>query len=755
MSLQFIYTILQQNKDPLIESLTSYEQFAEYMVVSKVSEDDAEDAEMRDQDDDDGDEIDPEESEEHQKRMASILSLRRYVYDKYVLGAGTASASEASEEKNIDVQRNAASTIDAPPFFVLHADPQDEESEEHRDATSPTDTTLPREQSYLHLKRALKYEKMIDLLEPSLKQKQDQINQLKIPPSLIKQSFIYNPSQKPKRIWKTNDEYLNILYDHLYRIWKEIYKHPSAWPFYKPVTEDVAPQYYDIITNPIDLSTMQRSLKNMTYTSKQEFFNDIYLMCENCRTYNTDLESPFRHKGNEIEDLARLLQNTVPDVIYVDRSGEDVKYLPRITQQPKPLVSYVENGEELIEEVLTLEKKLEQEERSASKEEKTEPATKARRGRSRRGQTRAQKEEESTDILDTTTLEIPSNLWLQKMTELHKSFTQYRHQQYQLKFEDQDAVERTPETMARFYLESHGYDLQDVDTTPNGDGNNKQSTHKEYQVVTRSRPHSSLPEYMPLGCIIPDLKQSSTGLKNSSLTVSSLKGDMLLNKTIGSLATPPLASQNDIQKDTNQRVFDFLQRDDQVSKQVRGLLQIQEMRLKQLNFLEEAQEVALSDVVPEETVETNPHTELPVAPALRSLVALFAAHSGFTHITSDAVNILSEVVDHYICSLGRNLNQFMHINTEVDEPIALLRVLGIMSERSSTPLMKREWDELMTGMDGVIDRSQTKYLQQQAPSTNGGEAPGSATANPPSAGGPASATTDDRKRKREDEPFQA
>lgn len=46
-------------------------------------------------------------------------------------------------------------------------------------------------------------------------------------------------------------------------------KHQSAGPFLQPVDPqtDKAPDYYDIVKEPIDLSTVERNLKNGMYIS--------------------------------------------------------------------------------------------------------------------------------------------------------------------------------------------------------------------------------------------------------------------------------------------------------------------------------------------------------------------------------------------------------------------------------------------------------------------------------------------------------
>jgi len=61
----------------------------------------------------------------------------------------------------------------------------------------------------------------------------------------------------------------------------------NSWPFLEPVTEELAPNYFTIIENPIDLSTIQQKINNKIYVNNSaEFIRDIELMVANCEQYN-------------------------------------------------------------------------------------------------------------------------------------------------------------------------------------------------------------------------------------------------------------------------------------------------------------------------------------------------------------------------------------------------------------------------------------------------------------------------------------
>ncbi|KAJ7478861.1 Bromodomain-containing protein, partial [Mycena galericulata] len=56
--------------------------------------------------------------------------------------------------------------------------------------------------------------------------------------------------------------------------------------FLKPVSKSEAPDYYGVITNPMDLQTMLKKVKQRQYRSKREFKDDLDLIWSNCFTYN-------------------------------------------------------------------------------------------------------------------------------------------------------------------------------------------------------------------------------------------------------------------------------------------------------------------------------------------------------------------------------------------------------------------------------------------------------------------------------------
>ena len=50
--------------------------------------------------------------------------------------------------------------------------------------------------------------------------------------------------------------------------------------------EDYAPKYYQLIKNPMDMSTMKRNLDQKAYGDANAFYDDFQLMISNCVRYN-------------------------------------------------------------------------------------------------------------------------------------------------------------------------------------------------------------------------------------------------------------------------------------------------------------------------------------------------------------------------------------------------------------------------------------------------------------------------------------
>jgi len=61
---------------------------------------------------------------------------------------------------------------------------------------------------------------------------------------------------------------------------------PDVQPFMFPVSSKKVPDYYRIITRPMDLQTIRENLRQKRYQSREEFLSDVNQILENSTLYN-------------------------------------------------------------------------------------------------------------------------------------------------------------------------------------------------------------------------------------------------------------------------------------------------------------------------------------------------------------------------------------------------------------------------------------------------------------------------------------
>ncbi|KAF9783848.1 hypothetical protein BJ322DRAFT_1007972 [Thelephora terrestris] len=84
----------------------------------------------------------------------------------------------------------------------------------------------------------------------------------------------------------------------------------DAEAFLKPVSKSDVPDYYEVISTPMDFQTMLKRVKTRTYKSKREFEDDLDLIWSNCMTYNALPDHPLRQCAKRLRVKAeRLLKN--------------------------------------------------------------------------------------------------------------------------------------------------------------------------------------------------------------------------------------------------------------------------------------------------------------------------------------------------------------------------------------------------------------------------------------------------------------
>jgi len=93
------------------------------------------------------------------------------------------------------------------------------------------------------------------------------------------------------------------------KIIAEIKVLPDSLNFHEPVKyiEWNLTDYLHVISNPMDLSTVSKKLKNSKYKKIIEVLDDIQLIWDNCKTYNTD--------GSEIFIQAENVEKQADNII--------------------------------------------------------------------------------------------------------------------------------------------------------------------------------------------------------------------------------------------------------------------------------------------------------------------------------------------------------------------------------------------------------------------------------------------------------
>lgn len=93
-----------------------------------------------------------------------------------------------------------------------------------------------------------------------------------------------------------------------------------AQPFLQRVSKREAPDYFNVIKNPMDIGTMIKKLKQLTYKSKKDFVDDLNLIWTNCLKYNQEQSHPLRKKAIYMRKETDKLTPLIPEIIIRDRA---------------------------------------------------------------------------------------------------------------------------------------------------------------------------------------------------------------------------------------------------------------------------------------------------------------------------------------------------------------------------------------------------------------------------------------------------
>ncbi|KAI8334441.1 putative histone acetyltransferase [Chlamydoabsidia padenii] len=89
-------------------------------------------------------------------------------------------------------------------------------------------------------------------------------------------------------------------YNQMRHLVSELQGHASSWPFTEPVNADEVVDYYEVITEPMDLTTLEQNVEGDMYATMDEFVTDVQKIFDNCRTYNAEGTS-YSRCANRVE----------------------------------------------------------------------------------------------------------------------------------------------------------------------------------------------------------------------------------------------------------------------------------------------------------------------------------------------------------------------------------------------------------------------------------------------------------------------
>lgn len=101
-------------------------------------------------------------------------------------------------------------------------------------------------------------------------------------------------------------------YNQLLHLLNDLQNHASAWPFLVPVSRDDVADYYDVIKEPMDLSTMENKLEADQYATPEDFIKDARLIFDNCRKYNNE-STPYAKCANKLEKYMWQQIKAIPE----------------------------------------------------------------------------------------------------------------------------------------------------------------------------------------------------------------------------------------------------------------------------------------------------------------------------------------------------------------------------------------------------------------------------------------------------------
>ncbi len=101
-------------------------------------------------------------------------------------------------------------------------------------------------------------------------------------------------------------------YNTLLHLLNDMQNNSAAWPFQQPVNKDEVEDYYTVIKQPMDLSTMEEKHDKDLYLTPEEFIKDAMLIFNNCRQYNSE-GTPYAKAANRLQKAMWAKIKEIPE----------------------------------------------------------------------------------------------------------------------------------------------------------------------------------------------------------------------------------------------------------------------------------------------------------------------------------------------------------------------------------------------------------------------------------------------------------
>ena len=101
-------------------------------------------------------------------------------------------------------------------------------------------------------------------------------------------------------------------YSQLLHLLNDMQNQGFSWPFTQPVNRDEVADYYEVITEPMDLATMEEKHEKDQYPTPEDFIRDAKLVFDNCRKYNNET-TPYAKNANKLEKFMWAQIRQIPE----------------------------------------------------------------------------------------------------------------------------------------------------------------------------------------------------------------------------------------------------------------------------------------------------------------------------------------------------------------------------------------------------------------------------------------------------------